>query len=84
MNKKTKTPLFHVAKRAALPWYKAWAIRGAALLLALVLCGVITSLVTGENPFAVYAAIWKGSFGTTRNSGCCCRILRCCCASPSR
>ena len=37
MNKKTKTPLFHVAKRAALPWYKAWAIRGAALLLALVL-----------------------------------------------
>ena len=66
MNKKTKTPLFHVAKRAALPWYKAWAIRGAALLLALVLCGVITSLVTGEDPIAVYGAIWKGSFGTPR------------------
>ena len=66
MNKKTKTPLFHVAKRAALPWYKTWAIRGAALLLALVLCGAVTSLVTGENPFAVYGAIWKGSFGTTR------------------
>jgi len=66
MNKKTKTPLFHVSKRTALPWYKTWAIRGAALLLALVLCGVITSLVTGENPFAVYGAIWKGSFGTTR------------------
>ena len=66
MNKKTKTPLFHVAKRAALPWYKVWAIRGAALLLALVLCGVITSLVTGENPIAVYGAIWKGSFGTPR------------------
>ena len=66
MNKTTRTPLFHVAKRAALPWYKTWAIRGAALLLALVLCGVITSLVTGENPIAVYGAIWKGSFGTTR------------------
>ena len=66
MNNKTKTPLFHVAKRAALPWQKVWAIRGAALLLALLLCGVITSLVTGEDPFAVYAAIWKGSFGTTR------------------
>ena len=66
MNKKTKTPLFHVAKRAALPWYKVWAIRGAALLLALVLCGVITSLVTGEDPIAVYGAIWKGSFGTPR------------------
>ena len=66
MNKKTKTPLFHVAKRDALPWYKIWAIRGAALLLALVLCGVITSLVTGENPIAVYGAIWKGSFGPPR------------------
>ena len=66
MQNKTRTPLFHVAKRAALPWYKSWAIRGAALLLALVISGVITSLVTGEDPFAVYGAIWKGSFGTTR------------------
>ena len=66
MNNKTKTPLFHVAKRGALRWYQAWAIRGAAILLALIVCGVITSLVTGENPFAVYAAIWKGSFGTPR------------------
>ena len=66
MNNKQHTPLFHVAKRAALPWYKTWAIRGSALLLALVLCGVITSLVTGEDPFAVYGAIWKGSFGTSR------------------
>ena len=66
MNNKTKTPLFHVSKRPALPWYKTWAIRGAALLLALVLSGIITSLVTGEDPFAVYGAIWKGSFGTTR------------------
>ena len=66
MNKKTNSPLFHVAKRGALPWYKSWAIRGAALLLALVVCGVITSLVTGEDPIAVYGAIWKGSFGTTR------------------
>jgi len=66
MNNKTRSPLFHVAKRAALPWYKTWAIRGAALLLALVLCGVITSLVTGEDPIAVYGAMWKGSFGTRR------------------
>ena len=66
MQNKTRTPLFHVAKRAALPWYKSWAIRGAALLLALLLCGVITSMVTGLNPAAVYGAIWQGSFGTTR------------------
>ncbi len=66
MNKRTREPLFHIAKRAALPWYGVWAIRGGALLLALVVCGVITSLVTGEDPLAVYAAIYKGSFGTSR------------------
>ena len=66
MNNKTRSPLFHVAKRGALPWYKTWAIRGAALLLALVLCGVITSLVTGENPLQIYLAIYQGSFGTVR------------------
>ncbi|MBO5497170.1 MAG: ABC transporter permease, partial [Oscillospiraceae bacterium] len=66
MQNKTRTPLFHVAKRAALPWYKSWAIRGVALLLALLLCGVITGMVTGLNPAAVYGAIWQGSFGTTR------------------
>ena len=66
MNKNTRSPLFHVAKRGALPWYRAWAVRGAALLLALVLCGILTSLVTKLNPMSVYAAIWKGSFGTSR------------------
>ena len=66
MNKSTRSPLFHVAKRGALPWYSAWAIRGAALLLALVICGILTSLVTKLNPLSVYAAIWKGSFGTSR------------------
>ena len=66
MNNKTRTPLFHVARRAALPWYKSWAIRGGAVLLALLVCGLITTLVTGEDPIAVYAAMWAGSFGTSR------------------
>ena len=66
MNNKTRTPLFHVSKRGILPWYKAWAIRAAALLLALIACGVITSLVTGQNPVQVYGAIINGSFGSPR------------------
>ena len=66
MNNKTRTPRFHVARRAALPWYKSWAIRGSAVLLALLLCGVITTLVTGEDPIAVYISMWEGSFGTSR------------------
>ena len=66
MNNKIRTPLFHVSKRGVLPWYKTWAIRAAALLLALISCGVITSLVTGQNPIQVYAAIFNGSFGSPR------------------
>ncbi|MBR2583003.1 MAG: ABC transporter permease [Oscillospiraceae bacterium] len=66
MNKRSREPLFHVVKRAALPWYATWGIRGGALLIALIVCGVITSLVTGEDPLAVYKAIFEGSFGTSR------------------
>ena len=66
MNKKSHTPLFHVAKRAALPWYRSWAIRGAALILALLVCALITMLMTGENPIQIYITIFNGSFGTAR------------------
>ena len=66
MNNRTHTPLFHVAKRGALPWYKVWAIRGAGLLLALLVCSLITTLVTKQNPLEVYGAIVNGSFGSPR------------------
>ncbi len=66
MNNKNREPLFHITKRGALPWHMTWAIRGGALILALIVCALITTLVTGENPLQVYVAIFKGSFGTTR------------------
>ena len=66
MNKKPHNPLFHVSKRAALPWYAAWGIRAGALLLALVLCAIVTTLVTGEDPLRVYVTIFRGSFGSPR------------------
>ena len=62
------TPLFHIAKRKALPWYRAWAIRGAAIVLALLVCALITTLTTGLNPAAVYATMFKGAFGTVRKT----------------
>jgi len=66
MQNKTRSPLFHVVKRPALPWYQSWAIRAAALLLAMLSCALVTTLVTGENPVQVYVAIFNGSFGTSR------------------
>ena len=83
MNNKTRVPLVHISRRAALPWYKAWAIRAAAIVLALIVCGVITALLTGENPFALYASMFDGAFGTSRRDlGRSCRASRYCSASP--
>ena len=66
MNKKGS--LFHISKRDALPFSKALLIRGGILLLALVFCGLVTTLLTGQDPIAVYGTILKGAFGTARKS----------------
>ena len=65
MNKKS---LFHITKRDALPWYQAFAIRGAAILLALIVCALVTMLLTGENPISVYGTVFYGAFGTARKT----------------
>ena len=65
---KHKTALFHIVKREALPWYKSWMIRGAAILLALVMCSLVTVMVTGLNPLALYKTMFYGAFGTERKT----------------
>ena len=66
MNKQNQGPLVHIVKRGALPWYCAWGIRAAAIVLALLACALVTTLLTGENPIQIYATMIKGAFGTTR------------------
>ena len=66
MDKKTHTPLFHVTKRGNVSWKHAWLVRGVSLILALLVCALVTTLVTGVNPIGVFAAIINGSFGTSR------------------
>ncbi len=68
MNKKTSEPLFHIVRRRGIPWYQAWGMRACGILLALVVSGVITMLVTGDNPIEIYATIFEGSFGTPRKT----------------
>ena len=67
MNKKGS--LFHISKRDTLPLPKALLIRGGILVLALVFCGLITTLLTGQDPIAVYRTILKGAFGSSRRIG---------------
>ena len=59
-------PVLHISKRTALPWYKAWAVRGAAILLALVVCAVVTTALTNLNPLGVFKTMFDGAFGTER------------------
>ncbi|MCH5315639.1 MAG: ABC transporter permease [Eubacterium sp.] len=66
-NKATaREPKFHVVKRSTIPPLNAWLIRIGAVLISLVVCAVITMLMTGMNPISVYATMIRGSFGTPR------------------
>ena len=68
MNEKKKEPFFHVVKRDALPWYQSVGIRAVAIVLALILCAIITTVTTGINPIQVYQSIFAGAFGSARKT----------------
>ncbi|MCD7871877.1 MAG: ABC transporter permease [Clostridiales bacterium] len=63
---KNKEPFLRIAKRDGYPPVKAWIVRIASLLLALVVCGVLIYAITDLNPVAVYKTMFKGAFGTNR------------------
>ena len=63
-----KQSLFHISKRDVLPWYQSMLIRGGAIVLALIVCALVTMLLTGENPISIYGTIFYGAFGTARKS----------------
>jgi len=68
MKQKNKEPLFHIVKRDVLPWYCHAGIFALAILLALLLCGIITTLTTGINPVEVYKSVCIGAFGSARKT----------------
>lgn len=58
--------MMHITKRKEMPIGQAIAIRLGAIVVALVVCGVLTACLTGLNPVDVYAAMLKGAFGSPR------------------
>ena len=68
MRKQNRGPILHISKRSALHWYQAWGIRAAAIVLALIVCAVVTTALTGENPIGVYKTMFAGAFGTKRKA----------------
>ena len=61
--KKHHEPLIHIVKRDDLLGWQAWGIRLAAIAVGVLLIGVISSLLTGENFFKVYDIMFSGVFG---------------------
>lgn len=61
--KNKKSLSFHIVKREPLAWYYSLAIRAIAVVLALVVSGIIITLLTDKNPLAVYASMLDGAFG---------------------
>ena len=65
---KVKEPLFHVVKRDNISRKQAWGIRAIAIVAALIVCAIVTTALTGDNPISVYATIISGAFGTARKT----------------
>ena len=61
-------PKLRIVKRDGIPALKAWAIRAAAVLLALVISGFFIFAVTKLNPLAVYQGMFEGAFGSEKNT----------------
>ena len=67
-----REPLIHLSKRASVNPVRAWAIRIAAVVLGLIVCGLVAFLLIdklNENPGRIgdfYEAFIKGSFSTSR------------------
>ena len=56
----------HIIKRDDIVWWKAWLIRFASILLALVVCGFVTVSLTDLNPIEMYITMAEGAVGTPR------------------
>jgi len=68
MSSNAKEPLFHISKRDNLSKKYVWGVRAIAILAALIVCAIVTTCLTGDNPIKVYATIISGAFGSVRKT----------------
>jgi simple sugar transport system permease protein len=58
--------LFYITKRSDISKSKALAIKAAVIGVGVLVCALVTILLTAENPVKVFAAMIDGSFGSSR------------------
>ena len=68
MQNKTKDPFVRLAKRDGMPTLKAWGIRLASIVAALIVCAFIIYAIVKLNPLKVYVSMFEGAFGTGKRT----------------
>lgn len=58
----------HISKRTMVAAKTSYTIRAVAIILALIACGLVTTITTGINPVEVYSSIIAGAFGSARKT----------------
>ena len=58
--------MIHVVKRSSMPMAHQIAIRVGVIVLALIVCAIVTTLTCGLNPLDVYGTMIAGAVGSTR------------------
>ncbi|MGN0767803.1 MAG: ABC transporter permease [Christensenellales bacterium] len=65
MNNK-REPLFHLVKRVEMKKQYAWLIRAVAFILSILVCAVVSALLTDKSMGFFFNNFFAGNFGTTR------------------
>lgn len=59
-------PLFQISRRDAIPLWKSYCIRAAAILIALLISGILSSILTKANIFTIYKAFFVNTLSVTK------------------
>ncbi len=61
-------PPFHLTKRTDIPSWKAWLIRGVAIVVAFLFSGIVSTILTKGEFGGFFENVFLGAFGTERRA----------------
>lgn len=62
----SREPLAYISKRDNVPLSSRIFVRAVAIVIALIVCGIVTKVLTSDDPLSIYKTIVHGAFGQGR------------------
>ena len=62
----SREPLAYISKRDNVPLSSRIFVRAVAIVIALIVCGIVTKVLTSDDPLSIYKTIVHGAFGRGR------------------